>query len=73
MGFQNVGNFTCVTLQISEEELMLKYESISIIGMRASNMEHIHQTSYLHVDVGLSYYLVVDFGECLPNRCRVKW
>ena len=36
-------------------------------------MEHIHQTSYLHVDIGFSYYLIVDFGECLLNRCKVKW
>ena len=33
-------------------------------------MEHIHQTSYLHVDIGFSYYLAVDFGECLLNRCN---
>ena len=68
-GFQNVGNFTCVTLQIKEEELMLKYD----IHHWASDMEHIHQTSYLHVDIGFSYYLIVDFGECLLNRCKVKW
>ena len=23
-------------------------------------MEHIHQTLYLHVDMGFSYYLIVD-------------
>ena len=36
-------------------------------------MDHIHQTSYLHVDIGFSYYLIVDFGECLLNRWKVKW
>ena len=50
---------------------MLKYNIH--FGMRASNREHVHQTSYLHVDIGFSYYLIVDFGECLLNRCSVKW
>ena len=29
---------------------------------------YIHQTLYLHVDIGFSYYLIVDSGECLRNR-----
>ena len=29
----------------------------------ASNMDDIHQASYLHVDIGFSYHLIVDFGE----------
>ena len=35
-------------------------------------MEHIHQNLYLHVDIGFSYYLIVDFGECLLNRFKVN-
>ena len=36
-------------------------------------MDHIHQTLYLHVNIEFSYYLIVDFGECLLNRWKVKW
>ena len=54
LSFQTVGNFSCVTFQIKEEELILKQ-------------------TYLHINIGLSYYLIVDFGECLLNRWKVKW
>ena len=57
--FQTVGNFSCVTLQ-----LMLKHNISDC--MSASNLDHIHQTSYLHAKIGFSYYLIVAFGECLP-------
>ena len=50
---------------------MLKHDIL--IGIRASDMEYIHQTLYLHVDIGFSYYLIVDFGECLLNRWKAKW
>ena len=70
LSFQTVGNFSCVTLQIKEEELMLKHDIL--IGIRAYNMEYIHQTLYPHVDIGFSYYLIVDFGECLLNRWKAK-
>ena len=40
---------------------MLKHDIL--IGNRASNKEYIHQTLYLHVDIGFSYYLIVHFGE----------
>ena len=69
--FQTVGNFSCVTLQIKEEERMLKHDIL--IGIRASNMEYIHQTLYVHVDIGFSYYLIADFSERLLNRWKAKW
>ena len=50
---------------------MLKHDIF--IGIRASNMEYIHQTLYLHVDIGFSYYLIVGFGERLLNRGKAKW
>ena len=50
---------------------MLKHDIL--IGIRASNMEHIQQTLYLYVDIGFSYYLIVDFGERLLNRWKAKW
>ena len=71
LSFQTVGKFSCVTLQIKKEELMLKHDIL--IGIRASNMEYIHQALYLHADKGPSYYLIVDFGERLLNRWKAKW
>ena len=72
LSFQTVGNFSCVTLQIKEEELMLKnYINHWYEGLY--NIDHIHQTSYLHVNIGFSYYLIIDFDECLLNRGKVKW
>ena len=68
LSFQTVGNFSCVTLQLKKEELMLKHDIL--IGIRASNMEYIHQILYLHVDIGFSYYLTLDFGERLLTDGR---
>ena len=50
---------------------MLKHDIL--IGIRASNMEKSHQTMYLHVDIGFSYYLIVDFGERILKRWKAKW
>ena len=40
----------------------------SVISMSASNLDHIRQTSYLHVKTGFRCYLIVDFGEWLPYQ-----
>ena len=52
---------------------MLKHDILIGRPIRASNREYIHQTLYLHVDIGFSYYLIVDFGEHLLNRWKTKW
>ena len=49
--FSDCWQLSCVTLQIKEEELMLKHD----INHWTSNLDHTHQTSYLHVNIGFSY------------------
>ena len=52
---------------------MLKHDILIGIRSNNNNMEYIHQTLYLYVDIGFSYYLIVDFGERLLNRWKAKW
>ena len=65
------GNFSCITLQIKEQEL---YWNVTLIICKsASNLNDIGQTQYFHVNIMFSYWLFVYFGEHLPYKYQISW